>query len=130
MSKLENNPSQLIALGDGTQERDFAYVTDVVEAMVLAATVAPGQGEVYNVASGRSCTIAELARIVSDVRNVNADIEFTGSIRPGDADKWVVDITRLEKIGFKNQVSLEQGIHRISQWYDGLQHNARSSSCE
>src|SRR5207249_3770474 len=53
--------------GDGTQSRDFTYVANVVEALVLAADARDGSGAVVNVATGRSVTVNELARAVGAV---------------------------------------------------------------
>lgn len=116
--KLEENPESITVFGDGTQERDFLFVTDVARATILAATVAPGNGEVYNVASGRVVTIGELAKMACAIRGGRAKLEYTGSVRPGDAEKWRVDISRLKAIGFKPSVSLEDGMRRVAEWFD------------
>ena len=120
LAKLKANPAELEVLGDGTHERDFVYATDVVQAMILAATVAPGQGEVYNVASGRTITIADLATLVCRLRGGQPRIHFTGKARPGDAVKWVVDIARLKALGYRPQMALEAGLSAVVAWFDGL----------
>lgn len=122
LRKLRANPKRLEILGDGTQVRDFTYVLDVVQAMILAATVAPGQGEVYNVASGTTHSMAELAAAWGTVCNLHPEIVYTGQIRPGDAEKWVVDISQLKKLGFQPQTSLERGLLAVLDWYDGTNH--------
>ena len=104
-------------LGDGSQQRDFVYVLDVVQAMMLAATAAPGEGEVYNVASGTTHSIAELAQTWFAVCDLRPEISYTGKVRPGDAEKWVVDLSELKKLGFKPQTSLEAGLMAIRDWY-------------
>ena len=60
IDRLARDPSRLDVIGDGTQERDFAYVEDVAAAMVLVSRQAPGAGEVFNVASGSTHSIAQL----------------------------------------------------------------------
>ena len=118
LEKLEKEPSRLVVLGDGTQERDFAYVTDVVRATVLVATAAPGRGEDYNVASGGTVSIGELAEAVCRIRGGQARVEYTGKIRPGDAEKWRVDISRIEELGFKPEISREEGLRNVVEWFD------------
>ncbi len=60
IDRLARDPARLEVIGDGTQERDFAFVDDVAAAIVLVGSDAPGRGEVYNVASGTSHSIAQL----------------------------------------------------------------------
>jgi UDP-glucose 4-epimerase len=118
LRKLRANPKRLEVVGDGLQVRDFTYVLDVVQAMMLVATAAPGQGEVYNVASGTAHTIAQLIGAWCAVCNLNPEIVYTGRIRPGDAQEWVVDISRLKELGFKPQTTLEAGLAAVRDWYD------------
>ncbi len=118
LNKLRANPTCLEILGDGSQARDFTYVLDVVQAMILAAVVATGKGEVYNVASGTTHTIAELATTLCEVCGLTPELKYTGQIRPGDAEKWEVDIGRLKKLGFNVCTSLEIGLSAVRDWYE------------
>lgn len=115
--KLRANPRRLEMLGDGSQSRDFAYVADVVRALLLVATAAPNQGEVYNVASGTTHSIADLVKTCCRVCGLSPEIVYTGQVRPGDADKWVVDTSRLKTLGFEARVGLESGLASIHDWY-------------
>lgn len=117
LRNLLASPERVEILGDGSQQRDFVYVLDVVQAMMLAATAAPGEGEVYNVASGTTHSIAELAQTWFAVCDLRPEISYTGKVRPGDAEKWVVDLSELKKLGFKPQTSLEAGLMAIRDWY-------------
>lgn len=116
-SKLRASPGRLEILGDGSQARDFAYVLDVVQALLLVAAKAPNRGEVYNVASGTTHTIAELVEACCHVCGLNPEIIYTGQIRPGDAERWEVDITRLKELGFKPRANLEESLAAIRDWH-------------
>jgi UDP-glucose 4-epimerase len=118
LRKLKENPNEITVYGDGTQERDFAFVTDIVQAMLLAATVAPAQGEPYNVASGDAVTINDLVHTWCKVLNVQPEIKYTGSVRPGDAERWVVDLSRVQGLGYRSQVDFITGLTRIRDWYE------------
>lgn len=117
-SKLSRNPRQIELLGDGSQARDFTYVLDVVQALILAATLAPGKGEALNVASGKTYSIAELAMECCQVVGVTPRVTYTGQVRPGDAGKWLVDISALQAIGFEPRTNLQDGLVAVSEWYD------------
>mgnify|MGYP005852722981 CR=1 FL=1 len=118
LCKLRADPTRIEVLGDGSQQRDFCYVTDVVQSLVLAATRAPAGGETYNVASGTSVSIAELITAWCEVLGVSPELHYTGSIRPGDAEKWEVDISRLKSLGYTARTSLKEGLTAIRDWYD------------
>lgn len=118
LRKLRENPREITIFGDGTQERDFAYVTDVAEAMLLAATAAPAEGEAYNVAHGKVYTINDLVHTWCEVLGVEPDIHYTGSVRPGDAEKWGVDLTRIQSLGFQPKTEFRTGLANLRDWYD------------
>ncbi|SRR5258708_13794688 len=118
LRKLRDNPKQIELFGDGTQARDFAHVEDVTQAMILAATVAPGYGEVYNVASGVSHSINQLVMAWCEVCNLSPRIMYTGHTRPGDAEKWEVNIDALQQIGYVPHVKLIAGLSTIRDWFD------------
>ncbi len=60
----------ILVFGDGTQERDFLYVEDAVEALLLAGVSSECEGEVYNVASEIPVSVAEAAKAVADMAGV------------------------------------------------------------
>lgn len=114
--KVMRDPAVLQIYGDGTQVRDFNYVDDAAQAMMSVAERAPMEGEAYNVASGRACSIRELAEILCRVLNVHPEFVYSGSVRPGDPEKWVASIARIERLGFAAQTSLEEGLRQTVQW--------------
>lgn len=115
--KLIGNPHELHIYGDGTQIRDFNYVEDTARAMMVAVEHAPLQGEVYNLASGRECSVHDLVDTICQILGVDPKRVYSGAVRPGDPEKWTVDITRLKNIGYQPRVSLEEGLRRTVDWY-------------
>jgi UDP-glucose 4-epimerase len=118
LGKLARDPGRLEILGDGTQARDFVYVGDVVQAMLLVAAAAPGAGETYNVATGQTHTIRELAEEVCTLCGLAPQITCTGQVRPGDAEKWYVDISALQALGYRPRTTLGQGLAAIRDWFN------------
>lgn len=117
IDKITRNPDELFIHGDGTQVRDFNYVADTARAMMLVAESGRLEGEVYNVASGRETSIGELAEKLCGELDARPRFVFSGSVRPGDPEKWTVDITRLRALGYEPQVSLEEGLRSTVEWY-------------
>lgn len=118
LRKLHDNPNALEVFGDGSQTRDFAYVEDVARALILAAERAPAQGEAYNVASGTMYTIAEVVAAICQVTGLSPQITYTGQVRPGDAEKWTVDLQRLHALGYEAQTSLLAGLTAVRDWFN------------
>jgi UDP-glucose 4-epimerase len=120
--RLAEDPVHLEVIGDGTQERDFAFVEDVAAAIVLVGRAAPGTGEVFNVASGSTHSIAELVSAICGAMEVDPQIAYTGKVRPGDAERWSVDTTALGELGYEPGTSLFDGLRATWDWYraDGV----------
>ena len=102
--KLAGQPYTVV--GDGTQKRDFIYVTDVAGAFWLAAAT-PRAGRIYNVGAGNP-------------QSVNRLIELLGGTvvhmpkRPGEPDCTWADVSRIrQELGWMQQVSFEEGVRRI-----------------
>lgn len=117
MRKLGNGSGEIEALGDGTQVRDFNYVGDVVRAAVCAALNGALRGETYNVASGEPASIRELMDVLSDLMGVRPRVRWSGTVRPGDPQRWAPKTSRLRALGWKPSVPLREGLRRTVAWY-------------
>lgn len=97
--------------GDGSQTRDFVHVHDVTEALVLLARPGTGDG-IWNLASGRRTSIAELADLVE--REVGRALGRShGPRRTGDVTESVLSAARLRAIGWRATVSLDAGLREL-----------------
>jgi UDP-glucose 4-epimerase len=100
--------------GDGEQTRDFVHVRDVVRANLLAAST-DRVGEPFNVGTGQSVTIRELAETVVDVTDSDAEITHVDP-RPGDIQHSEADIsTAREALGYEPTVSLKEGLRELAE---------------
>lgn len=117
LEKLNADPTTLFIYGDGSQTRDFNFVTNVVDALLLVAQRGDLRGEVYNVAVGRENSVRELAVALCERLGLEPGLAYSGSVRPGDAEKWQVDIGRLKSLGYEARVSLEEGLVQTIDWY-------------
>ena len=115
--KLARRPEALEILGDGRQERDLVFAEDVASAALAVSRDGALEGEVYNVATGVSCTTVELANEVAAAMGLEPELEFTGRVRAGDPDRWQADISRLRALGFEPRVGLDEGVRRTVAWF-------------
>ncbi len=93
---------------DGQQSRDFVNVRDVVQANLLAALKAQ-PGETYNVASGRTTSLLELADLIEEISGRTLGRVFRPK-RPGDVKLSSADISKIQRLGFVPRVTLKEGL--------------------
>ena len=111
--KLGSKPFTVV--GDGSQSRDFTFVTDVVDAVVKAAA-SNVSGEILNVGSGNHYTVNRLVELLGgDQVHIPK--------RPGEPDCTFADTAKIRaKIGWKPQMSFEEGVsemlRQIDYWRD------------
>jgi len=99
--------------GDGTQTRDFVHVADVVRANLAAATT-DATGRAFNVGTGDSTTIRELAEIVRDAVDPTVDIVHTPP-RPADIERSAADTTRARRdLGFEATIPIDEGLRALA----------------
>lgn len=102
--------------GDGKQTRDFVYVDDVVDAMLLVATN-PTRHSLYNVGTGQTASIAELLRMAQRLAGQNISVEQMPPW-PNDIREIRADMSRLSsELGFRAKVSMEEGLARTIGWF-------------
>jgi UDP-glucose 4-epimerase len=120
LAKLSKDHHQLFIHGDGTQVRDFLYVKDAARSAMIVAANGELNGEAYNVGAGREYTIETLAKSLCKLTGLTPAFHYSGANRPGDPEKLVVDITRLESIGYMPRFEFEEGLAAVVQWFEDL----------
>ena len=110
----------LTIYGDGGQERDFTFVSDAVEANLLAAGAPAGlSGRCFNVASGKGTSIGRLAEIVREMSGNGSEV-IHAAPRAGDVRQSRADLTRSKSaLGFEPRVALEDGLKRTAEGCGG-----------
>lgn len=107
--KLAGKPFTVV--GDGTQTRDFTYVTDVVDAYICAAQ-SDHSGVSMNVGSGNTYSVNRLVELLG------GEVIYIPK-RPGEPDSTFADVTRIQKLlGWKAKVSFEDGVSKMIEHID------------
>jgi UDP-glucuronate 4-epimerase len=103
--------------GDGRQVRDFTFVSDVVEANVLAATRSLPRGAVMNIAGGSSTTLTDLVDAVSDLSGHAIELDRQGT-QPGDVDRTGGSIDEASRLlDWIPRIPLHEGLVRQLVWH-------------
>ncbi|MBX2819269.1 MAG: GDP-L-fucose synthase [Rhodothermaceae bacterium] len=108
--------------GSGTPKREFLYVDDMADATVFAMEqpsdkifdVAPDG--ILNIGVGEDIAISELAELIKSVLNSKSEIVYDTS-KPDGTPRKLMDVTRINKLGWNAKISLEEGIQRSHQWF-------------
>jgi nucleoside-diphosphate-sugar epimerase len=103
--------------GDGTQSRDFTYITNVVEATIKACEIKDFKGEVINIASGKDYSILELLDALNKIMNKSLKPKFLPP-REGDVMKTLADISKARTLlGYQPKVDFIEGLKKTISYF-------------
>ena len=111
--------------GTGKPKREFLYVDDMAAACIyimnlpyadFTSAIQNPMCSHINVGTGLDVTISELTQIMAKVVNFNGIIEFDTS-KPDGTDRKLMDVSRLNSLGWKHSVDLEQGLQITYDWF-------------
>lgn len=113
------NGDTLLIHGEGSQSRDFTFVSNVVQANLLACTISGAAGGVFNVASGERSTLLELVDHLVAITGQEQQVCHTAP-RIGDVSHSQADINRARvELGYTPEVDLQAGLVRTVRWFKG-----------
>ncbi|MBM3888197.1 MAG: NAD-dependent epimerase/dehydratase family protein, partial [Verrucomicrobia bacterium] len=115
---IQGRPIQVF--GDGTQRRDFNYVDDVVEALLLAASCQQAVGQVYNLGGAEVVSLKNLAALLVEVNGGGRYelVPFSEEMRKIDIGDYYGSFRKIEtELGWRPRVSLREGLQRSLDYY-------------
>lgn len=109
-----------VVFEDGLQRRDFVHVSDVARAILLALDAPDTMTGVFNVGSGESVTVLEIARrLAAALGRTGAEPEILGQYRVGDIRHCFADITRArEGLGYEPAMPMDRGLAELAAWLE------------
>jgi UDP-glucose 4-epimerase len=116
LNKLRKTPHKLEILGTGRQARDFVYISDMVNFLIEAATSSAATGQIFNVGTGTTTSVSELAKIIIEILGLKGvKIYFTGGKAwEGDMDITLADNSKaLNELKWRPQVGLKEGLKKL-----------------
>jgi nucleoside-diphosphate-sugar epimerase len=106
-----------VIFGDGTQSRDFTYVSNVVNANLLACHAPKASGKVYNIACGQRISLNQVVGILNQILGGNFSACYEPP-RPGDIKHSLASVERAKReLGYVPSVGFEEGLKRTVEWY-------------
>ncbi|MFB3164799.1 GDP-L-fucose synthase [Neobacillus sp. 179-J 1A1 HS] len=111
----ENNAPSVEVWGTGSPKREFLYADDLADASIYLMNNYAGN-EIVNIGVGEDIAIKELAGKVKEVVGFTGEIKFDTS-KPDGTPRKLVDVTKLNSLGWKASISLDEGLKRAYNWF-------------
>ena len=120
----ENNDSEVKVWGSGKAMREFMHVDDMASACVYIMTLDKATYDEntqamlshINVGTGEDCTIKEMAETVKKVVGFKGELKFDAT-KPDGSPRKLMDVSRINSMGWKATISLEDGLSTTYKWY-------------
>lgn len=107
----KNNLNEIEIWGDGSPKREFLHVDDMADACCFLMENYDGD-EIFNIGTGTDVSVLELADLMKKVSGFTGNYKFDKS-KPNGTPRKLMDVSKLESLGWKSKISLEQGISMV-----------------
>lgn len=101
--------------GSGTPKREFLYVDDLAKACIFLMSCKKSDA-IVNIGTGNDQTIYELAQLIKEITGFKGNIKFNPE-KPDGTPRKVLDVSKINKLGWKSQTQLTEGIRKVYEWY-------------
>lgn len=111
------NGNDINVFEDGLESRDFVYIDDVVDSIILSIFNDNANYQIFNVGSGVCTSVLSVAETLISVYRSNSNIQISKNYRIGDIRHNLADLTLIKsKIGFDPKVDFLNGMRRFTSW--------------
>jgi GDP-L-fucose synthase len=112
----DSHSSSVSLWGTGKAKREFLYVDDMASACVFLMKHYDS-GEIINIGTGIDVSILELAQAIGEKVHYRGNIIFDSS-KPDGTPRKLLDVSKINALGWKATVALDEGIQRTVEWYE------------
>ncbi|AWM79972.1 GDP-fucose synthetase [Gammaproteobacteria bacterium ESL0073] len=121
---VENKQDEVVIWGTGAPLREFMYVDDMASACVHVMELEMSSYQRYtqpmlshiNIGTGKDCSIKELAKLIAKITGFSGKLVFDNS-KPDGTPRKLLDVSRLEAMGWQSGIDLETGLNNAYQWF-------------
>ncbi|MBE9581529.1 MAG: GDP-L-fucose synthase [Proteobacteria bacterium] len=106
---------KIILWGTGNARREFLYVDDLADACLYLMDTYES-GDIINVGAGKDLTVRELAELIARVVGFKGRMTYDPS-KPDGTPRKLLDVSRLQSLGWQPKITLEDGIRKTYEWY-------------
>ena len=119
-ARLMSTGTPVIQFGDGSSERDYTHIDDIIQGTAAAVDWAMQEVpafEVFNLGESKTTRLADLIEMIGDAVQIEPKIEIQPAA-PGDVRRTFADISKARRVlGYDPQISIEDGIPQFVEWY-------------
>jgi UDP-glucose 4-epimerase len=121
------NKQPILVFGGGSQTRDFTYVEDIAQGLILAAGCDHAIGQTLNIGSGTEISIKDLAETICKITGTDkGNIEFQEK-RPGDVGRLLADNSNFKNLcSWEAEVNFDQGIQKTVKYFENHLHGIKN----
>jgi len=124
---IDNEEQEIVVWGDGSPTREFLYVEDCAEAIVLA-TERYDMPDPVNIGAGMEISIKDLVHLIANLTGFKGRVTWDTS-KPGGQPRRCLDVTRTEReFGFRARTNFDEGLRRTIEWYRGYRQGQGNSN--
>jgi UDP-glucose 4-epimerase len=116
-SRLNHLPNKLEMNGTGEELRDWLYIEDAARILVTVAGDITENLSIINGGTGKGICVRDVVNLTCQAWHISPEITFSGQSRPGDPMTLVANIDKLDRLGFKPQHNLSEGINKYVNWF-------------
>lgn len=110
---------EITVFGDGEQTRDYTYISDIVNANILAME-SNVEGEVFNIGGGSKITVNEVIKVLEEITGKNARIRYVEK-QKGDVKHTKADISKAQNLlNYKPDITIIEGLKKEYEWISDL----------
>ena len=113
INRLTTNPKELRILGDGTQQKPYLYVHDLIEAILFCQAKSDNKLNIFNIGVDSATSVSSIAKIVTtEMGLTDVQFNYTGGNRGwvGDVPRFEYDLSRIHKLGWKAKLSSDDAV--------------------
>jgi UDP-glucuronate 4-epimerase len=115
-TRLVDQGEKIPMYGDGSSQRDYTYIDDLIEGIRAVAHHHRGF-EIYNLGESQTISLKELIGLIEGTLSKKANVELLEA-QPGDVSMTYADITKAKRmLGYQPKVNIKEGIKRFVEWY-------------
>jgi UDP-glucuronate 4-epimerase len=114
--RLVEEGEPIPCFGDGSSERDYTYVDDILDGIVKAHDLAKGY-RIYNLGESQTISLRDLVDAIGKATGKTPVVDWQPD-QPGDVPRTFADVSRAKsELGYKPSVSVDEGLRRFVEWY-------------
>ena len=111
---------EIKVFNNGEMSRDFTYVDDIVQGIIVTLQNPDNQGngyQLFNIGNGAPVPLLHFIECMENALNIKAKINFA-AMQPGDVPNTWADTTKLNNLGYKSTTPIEEGVEKFVQWFN------------